>query len=110
MYRRPATSSIQMPSALAMALRHGVDTDWRRKYRASSFSSVRVSASSARPCQAARRDERFVSPSDWGTEIGFLDSGITLSYRGSSPVSSHQHAPEQAALWIPGIKPEMTTF
>lgn len=50
-----------------MTLRHGVDTDWRRKCRSSSTSAARVGASMDRACHAARRRERLVSPSDWAT-------------------------------------------
>src|SRR5688572_1635855 len=52
-----------MPSALAIAERHGVETDWCRKRRASASSSARVPASSARRCHSARCGERLGSPS-----------------------------------------------
>src|SRR5215831_4937501 len=50
-----------------MTLRHGVDTDWRRKWRSSSSSAARVAGSIDRACHAERRLVRFVSPSDWAT-------------------------------------------
>src|ERR1044072_7850011 len=64
MVRRPAVSSIQMPSALAMALRHGVETDWRRKYFSSSASSVCASGPRFFSAQARRCGDRLVSLSD----------------------------------------------
>src|SRR5687767_6718796 len=57
-------SSIQMPSALAMALRQGVDTDWCRKPVASRARRARVGSSRAPACQRARRSVMLVSPSD----------------------------------------------
>src|SRR5436190_10131899 len=62
--RRPAVSSIQMPSAFTMALRHGVETDWRRKYFSSSASSVCASGSRFFSAHARRCGDRFVSLSD----------------------------------------------
>src|SRR5436305_7179883 len=53
-----------MPSALATALRQGVETDWRRKYFSSSASSVRASGSRLRSAQARRCGDRLVSLSD----------------------------------------------
>ena len=56
-----------------MALRHGVETDWRRKYFSSSASSVRASGSRFRSAQARRCGDRLVSLSDsGGTRISLL--------------------------------------
>ena len=63
MYRRPCRSSIQIPSAWRIADRHGVDTDCRKKTRASRSTSTRVGSSSWVSDQARRRSERLVSPS-----------------------------------------------
>src|SRR3954451_10075573 len=81
MKRRPARSSIQIPSALAMALRHGVETDWCRKARASRSRSAFVRSSSARACQAARRLVRLVSPSEGATEDLGIDEPTDLMLR-----------------------------
>src|SRR3954468_8009896 len=53
-----------MPSAFTMALRHGVETDWRRKYLSSSASSVCASASRFFSAHARRCGDRLVSLSD----------------------------------------------
>jgi hypothetical protein len=52
-----------MPSALAMPLRQGVDTDWCKKAALSRTSKSRVATSSAPFCQAVRLGEELTSPS-----------------------------------------------
>jgi hypothetical protein len=63
MYRRPATSSIQMPSARRIALRQGVETDWWRKASASRSMRSRLAPVMVRAAQARRRTEWLTSPS-----------------------------------------------
>src|SRR5688500_6133352 len=75
-----------MPSALAMALRHGVDTDWCRKARASRARMPRVCSSSAPACQRARRPVRLVSPSDSAIRApDFTASGLEWTLTSALP-------------------------
>src|SRR5688500_18128155 len=63
MMRWPSAVSSQIPEADLIAVRHGVESDWWRKCRASSSRSTRAAAPTWRACQSFRRAERLTSPS-----------------------------------------------
>ena len=70
--RRPSMSVSTAPSARTISVRHGVDSDWRRKKRSSSSSAARArSLKEAR--HAARAGETLTSPS-LGGGAGFFIS------------------------------------